>query len=216
MLGINLVKILELGSNPCTMSSDRMDRLKLLKRLDEDETYKREFIKNAQTVLKTVLRRLRENPELCEYLDAHSWECMVDYAKFFTLKVVSYDTDSRCLCPETPEVDKIWHAHILSNLKGYVADCTYVLVAFDAGYWLLQPKSLFINHRVIDNLHENKLMKDACKIIHSLVWPRPNLKRKAAGDISDLSRATDGSSNGYEEEEEGQKEPDASEGVVCG
>ena len=105
------------------------------------------------------------------FIDAQSQDYLDDYAKCFTLKVVCDDTNSRFLCP-TPKVDKIWHAHILSNLNEYIADCTYVLVAFDANFSLTQPKSLWINHRRIDDRAEAHVMSTACAWIHFLVWPR--------------------------------------------
>ena len=191
-----------------------MDRINLLKRIDEDKTYKDEFIFNAQKMLDIVKQRFRRNVRLCRFVDDQPEDCMVDYAKFFTLKVVSYDTDSSRLCP-TLEVDNIWHAHILADVKGYIDDCTYILVAFDARYWLEQPKPIFINHCRLGEA-ECKSMQLASKIIHDLVWPRKAkapaggaVKRKADA-VLDLTEEDEGEEG--DEEEEGED----SEGAMCG
>ena len=153
----------------------------------EDAAFEDYFICKAQLLLHTVIQRFHSNEGLCRIIDAQPEWHMAEYAKFFALKVVCDDTDSKFLSP-TPKVDKIWHEHILSNLDWYIEDCAFVLVASNAAYWLTQPKCIYINHRHI-NQEEAKLMLFAFKQIEAIVWPAAlvTMKRNSTneGTMSD-------------------------------
>ncbi len=164
----------------------------LLNLIHVSEQFKDDIICQAKKLLYKVIQRFQSNQGLCRFIGAQPEDHMVEYAKFFTLKVVCGDINSRLLSP-TPRVDKIWHAHILSNLDLYIEDCKFALLANDAAYWLTQPKCIYINHRHI-NQEEAKLMLFAFKEIEAIVWPvaRVTKKRKSTNegpklDVDDAS-----------------------------
>ena len=170
----------------------------LLNLIHGSEEFKDDIICQAKKLLYKVIQRFQSNQGLCRFIGAQPEDHMVEYAKFFTLKVVCDDINSRLLSP-TPRVDKIWHAHILSNLDLYIEDCKFVLLANNAAYWLTQPKCIYINHRHI-NQEEAKLMSFAFKEIEAIVWPvaRVTKKRKSMNE--------DTKSDDYSEDED----------VICG
>ena len=172
----------------------------LLNLIHGSEEFKDGIICQAKKLLYKVIQRFQSNQGLCRFIGAQPEDHMVEYAKFFTLKVVCGDINSRLLSP-TPRVDKIWHAHILSNLDLYIEDCAFVLAANNAAYWLTQPKCIYINHRHI-NQEETKLMLFAFKEIEAIVWPvaRVTKKRKSMNE-GPKSDVDDGSED---------------EGVTCG
>ena len=152
------------------------DGYHLLNLINGSEDFKDGIICQAKKLLYTVIQRFQSNQGLCRFIGAQPEDHMVEYAKFFTLKVVCGDINSRLLSP-TPRVDKIWHAHILSNLDLYIEDCKFALLANNAAYWLTQPKCIYINHRHI-NQEEAKLMLFAFKEIGAIVWPVARVKKK--------------------------------------
>ena len=154
----------------------------LLNLIHVSEQFKDDIIYQAKKLLYKVINRFQSNQGLCRFIGAQPEDHMVEYAKFFTLKVVCGDINSRLLSP-TPRVDKIWHAHILSNLDLYIEDCKFALLTNNARYWLTQPKCIYINHRHI-NQEEAKLMLFAFKEIEAIVWPvaRVTKKRKSMNE----------------------------------
>jgi hypothetical protein len=186
---IDSVKILELAAR-CNTNVHVISRMvsllirptngnHLLNLIHENEKFKDDLICNAKKLLYKVVQRFQSNEGLRRFIDAQPEDHMVEYAKFLTLKVVCGDTNSRLLSP-TAMVDKIWHAHILSNLDRYIEDCAFALVANNAAYWLTQPKCIYINHRHM-NQEEAKLMLFTFKQIEAIVWPvaRVTKKRKS-------------------------------------
>ena len=168
------------------------DGNQLLNLIHEAKGFKDDIIYHAKKLFDKVIKRLQSNQGLCRFIGAQPEDHMVEYAKFFTLKVVCDDINSRLLSP-TPRVDKIWHQHILSNLDLYIEDCAFVLLANNAAYWLTKPKCIYINHRHI-NQEEAKLMLFAFKEIEAIVWPvaRVTKKRKSTNegpklDVDDAS-----------------------------
>ena len=174
------------------------DGNQLLNLIHESKGFKDDIIYHAKKLFDKVIKRFQSNQGLCRFIGAQPEDHMVEYAKFFTLKVVCDDINSRLLSP-TPRVDKIWHQHILSNLDLYIEDCAFVLLANNAAYWLTQPKCIYINHRHI-NQEEAKLMSFAFKEIEAIVWPvaRVTKKRKSMNE--------DTKSDDYSEDED----------VICG
>jgi hypothetical protein len=150
--------------------SNPTDGKHLLTMIAEDAAFEDYFICKAQLLLHTVIQRFHTNEGLCRIIDAQPEWHMAEYAKFFALKVVCDDTDSKFLSP-TPKVDKIWHEHILSNLDWYIKDCEFLLVVSNCEYWQTQPKCIYISHRRIDNQEEAKLMLATYKQIEAIVWP---------------------------------------------
>ena len=188
--------------HPCSRRGSLLitptDGIHLLNLIHGSEEFKDGIICQAKKLLYKVIQRFQSNQGLCRFIGAQPEDHMVEYAKFFTLKVVCDDINSRLLSP-TPRVDKIWHEHILSNLDLYIEDCAFVLAANNAAYWLTQPKCIYINHRHI-NQEEAKLMSFAFKEIEAIVWPvaRVTKKRKSMNE--------DTKSDDYSEDED----------VICG
>ena len=188
--------------HPCSFMGSLLitpkDGNQLLNLIHESKGFKDDIIYHAKKLFDKVIKRLQSNQGLCRFIGAQPEDHMVEYAKFFTLKVVCDDINSRLLSP-TPRVDKIWHQHILSNLDLYIEDCAFVLRANNAAYWLTQPKCIYINHRHI-NQEEAKLMSFAFKEIEAIVWPvaRVTKKRKSMNE--------DTKSDDYSEDED----------VICG
>lgn len=188
--------------HPCSRRGSLLitptDGIHLLNLIHGSEEFKDGIICQAKKLLYKVIQRFQSNQGLCRFIGAQPEDHMVEYAKFFTLKVVCDDINSRLLSP-TPRVDKIWHQHILSNLDLYIEDCAFVLRANNAAYWLTQPKCIYINHRHI-NQEEAKLMSFAFKEIEAIVWPvaRVTKKRKSMNE--------DTKSDDYSEDED----------VICG
>jgi hypothetical protein len=48
-----------------------------------------------------------------------------EYFKFIAIKMAWCDTESRLFSPPTHVVDKVWHAHILADVKGYKQFCEH-------------------------------------------------------------------------------------------
>ena len=194
--------------HPCSRRGSLLitptDGIHLLNLIHGSEEFKDGIICQAKKLLYKVIQRFQSNQGLCRFIGAQPEDHMVEYAKFFTLKVVCDDINSRLLSP-TPRVDKIWHAHILSNLDLYIEDCAFVHVANNAAYWLTQSKMYlrahYINHRHI-NQEEANLMLFAFKEIEAIVWPvaRVTKKRKSMNE-GPKSDVDDGSED---------------EGVTCG
>ena len=192
-----------------TMSSGPQKISLLVKMLSENPEYEAQIIFKARKLLWTVTQRFRKNAGLCRFMNNQPEDYMTEYAKFITLKVVCDDTNSRFLCP-TYRVDRIWHAHILADLNEYIADCAYVLVAFNAAYWLTLPKySYWINHRRIEDPADALVMSTACTVISARVWPRVVPACAPVERTVEMDVDTQISDEGFAEDE-------SEEGGVCG
>ena len=99
--------------HPCSFMGSLLitptDGNQLLNLIHDSKGFKDDIIYHAKKLFDKVIKRFQSNQGLCRFIGAQPEDHMVEYAKFFTLKVVCDDINSRLLSP-TPRVDKIWHA----------------------------------------------------------------------------------------------------------